>query len=467
MPMPLTEKTFFQYLKCPHWVYFDAHDDEDNPHHPLMQKLQDTGLISKHHEALLETKDDVVRVTAEDQEEAYLETVEYMRQGHQTIYGGVLIDKHWIGHPDLLERVEGKSKFGDYYYIAADIKSARSVRDEFTFQGCFYAELLARVQGVKPVQGYVITPEHEVLPYLISEFETTYHLTLHAIEEIIAGRQPVHFLTSGCKQSPWFKTCRSLSESCQDLSVLNRVWREEVQFLRDQGIVSIPELAQVDDRTLAKMTSTTTTLERLERLRQQAIAMVEDRIIVNGRVDLPRSSVELFFDIETDPLRDLHYLLGVLVTDDGKETYHPFFAASPAEQPKMFEQFVELIEQYHDAPIYHYGNYERAVTLKMANKFGISLIAQEALERNLIDLLWLMRPAVLFPLPFYSLKDIATYLGYSWKAEDASGANSVLWFDEWLQTQKKSIKEKLLTYNEDDVRATKIVKDWVAKNASV
>lgn len=466
MPHPLTEKSFFQYLKCPHWVYFDAHATEANMHEPLMEMLQDTGLVREFHEPYLEGKEDVARVTSEDQEEAFLQTLAYMRQGRQTIYGAVLMDKHWIGHPDILERVEGASRLGDYYYVAADIKAARSVRDEFTFQGCFYAELLARIQGVKPQQGYVITADHEVLSYLIEAFQTQYHLTLHAIEEILAGRQPAHFLTSGCKQSPWFSACSELSVSCQDLSVLNRVWREEVSHLAAQGIETIPQLAGFSDRDLLALSDAGMTASRLERLRDQAIAIIEDKIIITDKIDLPDSGVELYFDIESDPLRDLHYLLGVLVVEGRETRYEAFFAKDKTEQPRMFEEFVSLIEQYHDAPIYHWGGYEHSVVLKMAHQFGVSSIALEALETNLIDLLWYMRPAVLFPLPFYSLKDVATYLGYQWKADDASGANSVLWFEEWLRTQDGRLKEKILVYNEDDVRATKMIKDWVGQQRS-
>ncbi len=107
---PLTEKTFYQYLKCPNWVYFDAHTSEDRPHAPLMKKLIDDGLVDEKERELISDRAGLVEVTAEDPEDAFRQTLEYMREGRETIYHGVLMDKHWVGHPDVLERVEGRSR---------------------------------------------------------------------------------------------------------------------------------------------------------------------------------------------------------------------------------------------------------------------------------------------------------------------------------------------------------------------
>jgi len=84
----------------------------------------------------------------------------------------------------------------------------------------------------------------------------------------------------------------------------------------------------------------------------------------------------------------------------------------------------------------------------------------------MIDILEVLRPAVVFPLSFYSLKDIASYLGFRWRSDDASGANSVLWFEEWLKKKSQKMMQKILEYNEDDVRATSHLKQWLQEHAS-
>ena len=463
----ITEKTFYQYLKCPNWVYFNAHTTERRTHDAIMQKLIADELIDSKKRELISDRQDLVSVTAEDPDEAFEQTLSFMCEGRQTIMNGILIDQHWVGHPDLLERVEGKSRLGNYYYIAVDIKRSRFLRDDFKFQGCFYAELLERLQEVKPQQGYVINADGEVMSYLIDEFEHHYKLSLSEIEKIIAGQRPVHFVTSGCKQSPWFEECRSESEGCDDLSLLNRVWREEVHQLGEAGVKTIAELS-LKSVTDLELLVPDVSPNRLEIMRDQAIAIKEGRHIIRQKADLPEAGVELYFDIESDPLRDFDYLFGVLRVDGKTETYSPFFAEDPSQEEKMWRSFIEFVEQNLDAPIYHYGWFEVEVVHRFSAKYGVSELVREALDRNMIDLLSVVRPSVIFPLSFYSLKDIACYLGFSWRSDDASGANSVLWFEEWMEDKsKKMLLQKIFDYNEDDVRATHLLQRWVRENASL
>ncbi len=456
----ITEKTFYQYIKCPNWVYFGAHAFEKKVHDPLMAQLIDDGLIHEKQRELISDRKELVEVTAEDPDEAFNQTLTFMREGRQTIFHGVLIDKHFVGHPDVLERVEGRSALGNYYYVAVDLKRSRFLRDEFKFQGCFYAELLERIQKTKPIVGYVINPDKKVMTYSLSEFAGEYELTLSEIEKIMAGQRPVHFVTSGCKQSPWFSHCLEESTACDDLSLLNRVWRQEVRLLQEAGVKTISELALASVSDLERLAPDVNP-GRLETMRDQAVAIKEYRHIIRRSIEFPEARTELFFDIESDPLRDFDYLLGVLCVENGRESYHSFFAASPDQEKEMWNEFVAFIERHMDAPIYHYGWFEQEVVQRFMVRYGISALAKEALERNMIDLLEQLRPAVIFPLPFYSLKDIGAYLGFTWRSEDASGANSVIWFEEWLKKKNQKLMQKILEYNEDDVRATHHLQRWL------
>ncbi|KKQ38619.1 MAG: hypothetical protein US54_C0007G0039 [Candidatus Roizmanbacteria bacterium GW2011_GWA2_37_7] len=178
----ITEKTFFHYLKCPLWVYHDAGGHQPEDINALRERLTDDGLLPEKERELIANREDIAEVTAEDTDEAFQQTLGFMREGRQTIYHGMLIHGHWVGSPDMLARVEGRSNFGNYYYIACDMKRARNLRDEYRFQGCFYGELLERIQGVKPIHGYVLTPDRSILSYNIEAFSNNYHLTLHELE---------------------------------------------------------------------------------------------------------------------------------------------------------------------------------------------------------------------------------------------------------------------------------------------
>src|SRR3990167_2206172 len=75
--------------------------------------------------------------------------------------------------------------------------------------------------------------------------------------------------------------------------------------------------------------------------------------------------------------------------------------------------------------------------------------------------------AVVLPLCFYSLKDVAGYIGYKWDDPEAGGAESVVWYNEWLETKSDSVLKRILKYNEDDVRATLAIKEWLVQQGPV
>lgn len=457
----ITEQSFYKYLKCPSWLVREAR--EGDLREALMEKLQDDGLLREHELELLKDRE-VEEVNLDDLDEASLRTLELMRAGADTIYKGVLIEGRWVGRPDILEKVEGESALGDWYYVACDIKRSRHLKDEYKFQGCFYAELLAKIQGVKPVQGYVMHADGKVDGYMIEEFESQFYLTLDSIEEILDGHEEAHFLTSGCKQTPWFSECKVDTKECDDLSLINRIWRREMHSLEDAGIDTVSKLADASVSDLQKVKDLS--MDRLYFLQQQAISLVENRVVRMGEIDLPEENeVALVIDIESDPLRDADYLFGVLVVDGDTQTYHPFLAKEPSKEGENWMAFVNFLEDYEGANIYHYGWYEEEVFRRMGEKYGVSDKVKKMFDENMIDVLMRMRERVIFPMSFYSLKDLAKFIGFKWTREDASGPASVLWYEDWLRTGNEDALNDVVKYNEDDVRATWLVRTWARENS--
>ncbi|MEK7108156.1 MAG: TM0106 family RecB-like putative nuclease [Patescibacteria group bacterium] len=464
----LTEKTFFYYLKCPNWVRRDVVHGKNLDQ--LEARLIDDGLLPEVMKKLLLVRGEYVTVEDEDVDDAFRRTLDFMRQGARTIYGGVLVDGHWVGRPDVLERVEGKSDLGGYYYVAVDIKRVsdpRGISDGHRMQGAFYADLLLRVQGVKPTSGYVMSPNGVVMRYDLESFAADYHLTLNDIEHILEGDLPLHVLTSGCKSSPYFSVCVDETESCDDLSLLNRVQVEEIEELNRAGVKTVMELATGDvaalSRKLIEMTD-----DRLLFLHRQARALKERVHDVVEPVELPSSSVELYFDIESDPVRDLDYLFGVLKverTKDGSvtDTFHAFLAESEHDEQRAWDEFAAFLHEHRHAPVFHYGWYEISVCAKLIDRYGAPEGAMASWENNFVDLNARLRSAIIFPLSFYSLKDIAQYLGFKWRTQGASGVESIRWYHEWLERGDRALLERIVQYNEDDVRATRLLKEWLEK----
>lgn len=75
---------------------------------------------------------------------------------------------------------------------------------------------------------------------------------------------------------------------------------------------------------------------------------------------------------------------------------------------------------------------------------------------------------VIMPLYFYSIKDIAKspFVNFQWQHEKAGGSQSIVWYQEWLEAQKRDILQDIINYNEDDVRATEAVHQWLLESSS-
>jgi uncharacterized protein len=478
-PPKITASMFYKYLRCPHWVYWDINgEDKDKGRtSELTQKIWEHGVV--HEKEVVESYGEYDEVAAVDEAEGFAETVRLMKSGARIIYHGRLVDGSWVGIPDLLFRTSlplGRhSAFGDYIYEPYDIKSSHldreeNIRDEYKFQLAFYALILEKIQGVRPEYGHLIDADRRTVNVRINDILESFHLTLREIEKIIAGEKPAPFLASACKESPWFSLCKKDAEKCDDICLVYKIRRSDHQKLYAAGVKTITELAAANLDDLERVVEGMSR-RKLEALQRQALAIHEKRLIVIQKNPLPQTDTEVYFDIEGDPLRGVEYLFGLLVAPRRlKGKYHCFLATTPDGEEAAWHEFLAFVKTLpDDAPIYHYGTYERAVVARLKDCYGGEAAAIEKLERQMFNLLTSVCESVALPVYFYSLKDIAKFLGFKWRHKDAGGANSITWYEDYLRfknekktaAKAKKILKDIVQYNEDDVRATLHLKRWL------
>jgi len=71
-----------------------------------------------------------------------------------------------------------------------------------------------------------------------------------------------------------------------------------------------------------------------------------------------------------------------------------------------------------------------------------------------------------WPTRDHSIKTLAKYLGFTWRDGHPSGAASVEWFDRWCRERHPDIRQRILDYNEDDCRATRVLLDGIRSLAA-
>lgn len=460
----LTAEHFYKFFQCPHWIWYDIYADAKRKKHiPPILELLYKGKLANASESLKKFKEfeQIKPESFRDLEEAFLATLELMKQG-KNIYHGVLMHENWVGMPDLLEARPGKSELGDWHYVVYDVQGSLDMGDQYKFQLVFYSLILERLQGVRPKEAFVMDPSGNTRSFLVDDFVDQFHITREQIEKILEGEKPAPFLKAGCKRTPWYSLCLEGSKECSDVSLIFRISQADQRRLYDIGIRTVSQLADADVTDLQSKLEDWP-FDKLVRFNNQARVLISEKPLVLKKPNFPAVRYEVYFDIESDPTRDIHYLLGVLIKDikSGSKEYKYFFAKDKEEEPLIWKNFLDFLAGLDDFVIYHYAYLERVVFDIFSLKYGAPSSLISKFKENTIDLYNQTVDSVILPLYFYSLKDVAGSIGYKWDDPEAGGAESVVWYNEWLEKRSDSTLKRILKYNEDDVRATMAIKEWL------
>lgn len=375
------------------------------------------------------------------------------------------------GRPDLLERTEGTpSRFGPYAYRVVEIKSARHLGPADLIQAAFYNDLLGKIQGVELPTVTLINRDGQAFEHAMEELRPRLKEALEGTRAILAGQvvpEPIH---GGCPW-PWRAFADGQAAARQDLSLLPGVGKATRETLRAAGLRTLGDIAAAGVTALAGLPRVTAGKARALRAAAEALLTGRPVRINPGSLPLPPAPVEIFVDLEGAEAADaagdpipLDYLIGTLTRQRGEGLYRPFLATSPAEEGRMAAEFVAFCETWPDAPLYHWHSYERSHLKTLFERYGIAAGRAAALLDRLTDLHRLATRAVAFPVPGTGLKPVANALGFSWRLPGVDALESIVLFLEYTSdpTRHADALTRILTYNEDDCRATAFVKDWLA-----
>jgi predicted RecB family nuclease len=138
------------------------------------------------------------------------------------------------------------------------------------------------------------------------------------------------------------------------------------------------------------------------------------------------------------------------------------------EEERAFKEAWKYIQFRRPCVIYYYSPYERTFWRKLQKKYPTVLLEAEVAElfdpKNSIDLYGgVVRPWTEWPTRDLSLKTLAKFLGFNWRDASPSGADSMEWYNRWVETGDAALRGRILQYNEDDCAAMKILLDGIRK----
>ena len=213
--------------------------------------------------------------------------------------------------------------------------------------------------------------------------------------------------------------------------------------------------------------------ERLRTFHERAklLSTAGARAYLKHPVELPVSDLEIFFDIEADPMRDIVYLHGFVHREHRDPETERFFAftaerATPEAEREAFRQAMDHVAAHPAATVYYYSKYERTAYRKLQRRFpevcGLEDVDALFEPRRAVDLYFdVVTRATEWPTRNHSIKALAKHLGFRWRDSDPSGAASIEWYNRWIETGDRAVLQRILDYNEDDCKATLVLLDGI------
>jgi uncharacterized protein len=403
-----------------------------------------------------------------------------MKQGVLLIYQGAIISDDLVGRPDLLfKRTDAKSCFGEFYYEPIDIKAGRGweqrngkrtkFKMHYAFQVMFYRVILADLQGYMPAAARIINVDKQIEEFDPAEFAADFGIAFNEVKQLVGGKktsEPV--LGSTCHQCPWYRKCRNWAERNQDPSLLFFVGNNKFR-LKQVGLKSVADIAGMD---VSKYLQPAYKIPRigktnLARMKKRAQVILSGEPVVRHGFELPTARVEIYFDIEDDPTRDVTYLYGMIEPDGHSEwRYRYVLAESPDDEEKAAREFWRYVSQASDAVFYVYSSKERSSLRRLMERYDLDRAVYDqyvACEYDLYTELVVKYSD--WPTYTYGIKSIAKLIGFSWRDPDPSGANSIVWYNEYIDNPSRRDRlQRILEYNEDDCRAMMAIKEYFERN---
>ncbi len=488
----ITASMLYNLTSCEHRLYLDTYGDLSSRAEPnaFIQLLWEKGSLFEK-EVIAALKYPYVDLSQYHGDEKESQTLKAIEQGTPLIYSGRLSVGNLLGEPDLL-RKEGIG------YVAGDIKSGSGeegdtdggkLKKSYAVQVALYTDILERRNISSGRWGFIWDIHGKEVRYDFSQAQSSrtpqtwwelYQSYYQRAYDILAQDHHTKAAYSSgiCKLCHWYQPCLLDLQRNYDLTLLPELGRSKRDALNDH-FSTIQQFAAADISTLMQGKKTTIpgmgpgTLHKLYARAQLVSAGDQGHPYLREDVRLPIQDSEIFFDIEVDPLRDHTYLHGFIERkhqDNSTEQFVAFFADAPtadAEQ-KAFAQSMAYLGQHPNAKVYYYSKYERTMYRKLQAKYPDACSAEdiEALfnPERAIDLYFdVVLKATEWPTRDYSIKTLAKYLGFIWRDTHPSGAASIEWFHRWVESGDLEIKQRILDYNEDDCRATRVLLDGIRR----
>jgi uncharacterized protein len=434
----------------------------------------------------------VYRVPARGDDETFAQWVERvgnpLEDGHEVIYQMPFAHEGVRGIADFLVRVDDpRPGFSRYEPIDAKL-TRHNAKPGHVLQLCFYADALESLTGSPPRTMHLWLGSGTLESLSVEQFRPYWRrlrgqLRVVLNEESALGDsapQPCDH----CEVCEFATRCEGQWRAADSLVYVASIRPPERDALERGGVRTLGELARRDAPVPDIHTTTFSRLRRQASLqlatrasqggvpRYEMVVPGDDPLYGRGFELMPEpSDGDVFFDFEGDPFwsarDDLFFLAGLyLRDDDGAWRYEARWAHDLEEQARMIHDLVADIARrrvaFPSMHVYHYNHTERSALERLTRGSDSESLLQDLVAAGVfVDLYAVVRNALVVGTESYGLKYLERLAGFHRTGGIEQGAGAVIEYEAFMRTRDPHLLEAIAHYNEDDVAATKALRDWL------
>jgi hypothetical protein len=202
----------------------------------------------------------------------------------------------------------------------------------------------------------------------------------------------------------------------------------------------------------------------------------EDPVWGHGLEQLPEpDDADVFLDFEGHPFwradTGLFFLLGLLERGpDGRWRYRAWWAHDLDQEAAAVTDLIDFLDarrvQYPGMHVYHYNHTERSALERLTATHGVREVELNHLVETglFVDLLLVARNAIQAGTESYGLKHLERLTDFRRGHDIDQGAGAVVEYERFMADANPAGLYRIAAYNEDDVRATEALRDWLVEH---
>ncbi|CAJ1501235.1 TM0106 family RecB-like putative nuclease [[Mycobacterium] burgundiense] len=409
---------------------------------------------------------------------------------YDVVYQMPFIHNGIRGVADFVVRVQDPDT-GEVSYEPVDAKLTRTeAKPGHVLQLCFYADAIEALTGRRPEHMHIWLGSGRMETLRVRDFQPYWRRLQKHLAVALAGGPAGGTVAEPCAHCEFCKfhpTCETYWRQVDSLTYVAGIRKPDVTALVDADIATLAALATNQDpvENLAP--------ERLTRLRGQAALQLTAReqapnrppfqLIEEGEPpwghgfeSLPEPDAgDVFLDFEGHPFwradTGLFFLIGLIERDSsGQWQYRYWWAHDLAQEAAAVKSLVDYLthrrEQHPGMHVYHYNHTERSALQRMAETHGVAEVPlAELIDTGaFVDLLLVARNSIQVGTESYGLKHLERLTDFERGHEIDQGAGAVVQYEQYMAEPNQADLDAIAAYNEDDVRATMALRDWLIEH---